>query len=62
MNRLFQQLFCLMVAGSPGFAWSAQEELKWLPDSVNGLAIVRVAEIYASPLAKREGWAKSAAR
>lgn len=62
MNRLFQQLLCLMIASSPGFGWSAQEELKWLPDSVNGLAIVRVAEIYASPLAKREGWAKSAAQ
>jgi len=39
---------------------AALDQLKWLPDSINGLAIVRVGEIHDSPLAKKEGWAKTA--
>lgn len=37
---------------------SAADPLSWLPADVNAVARINVAEIYKTPLAKKEGWLK----
>lgn len=45
-----------------GFAegTSAADPLSWLPADVNAVARLNVAEVYKTPLAKKEGWLKQA--
>src|SRR5262245_38282684 len=41
--------------------WSpAADPLAWIPSDVNAVARINVAEIYKTPLAKKEGWLKQA--
>ena len=39
---------------------SAADPMAWLPGEVNAVARINVAELYQTPLAKKEGWAKKA--
>ena len=55
-------LLSLVTVGVVSQPVAAEPLLDWLPTSVNGIAVVRVAEIHDSALAKREGWAKTAAQ
>ena len=37
---------------------TAADPVDWLPDNVNAVARINVADVYKSPLAKKEGWLK----
>jgi hypothetical protein len=57
MDRVVARI--VLVACSLGFAFPASgaDLIDWLPAEVNAALSVRVADIYSSPLAKREAWA-----
>lgn len=60
VRKLFSRL-CLPVALAIGasaasFSFAQDDTLKWVPDSSNAIAIVRVKELLASDFAKAEKW------
>ncbi|MBM4075744.1 MAG: hypothetical protein FJ267_08895, partial [Planctomycetes bacterium] len=48
-------LFCLLST----MTWAA-EPVSWLPSDINAVARINVADIYKTPLAKKEAWIKKA--
>ena len=56
--RLFTTFLCVVVGLAADVM--AADPLAWLPAEINAVARINVAEIYQSPLAKKEGWIKKA--
>ena len=63
MNKLFSQLcipLALLLGSYSTSSTSAQDDvLKWVPESSNAIAVVRVKDLLASKLAKTEKWSDS---
>jgi hypothetical protein len=54
--RLFVPAICL-IGGLVNFV-KAADPIAWLPSEINAVARINVAEIYGTPLAKKEDWLK----
>jgi hypothetical protein len=59
MRAFLPALTFLIVGGFAATVTAASPEL-WIPSNVNAVARVKVAEIYKSELARKEGWLKKA--
>ncbi len=58
--RVFRLLMSVALLGWLTVEGVAADPLAWLPAEVNAVARINVAEVYQTPLARKEGWIKKA--